>query len=377
MAHETSGTSPETTPGRATGAYGLREVTGADQQEWDAWLAASPGGGHALQSHQWGKFKKEQGWQPLRLLLEKDGEVAGAGQFLLRSTFPIPGKVMYASKGPWLPWDDTEAVEAFFEEATRIARREGAHTLKIEPEVYDEREDVKKMLGGIGFEKARYDLNFDATILMDLDQPEDELMANMSGKTTRYNVRLAGRKGVEVREPEDFDWAFEKFYEWLGDMAEQKEGYDLKRPPEYYHRMMSLLNEVDQGHFFFAFHEGQPLSVVYVFVFGNKMWYMQGASDRENRKLKPTYVLQWEVMRWAKSQGITYYDMVGIPKKENRDESDPYYGVYKFKLGFGGEVVDFIGCMDLPVRPRLAAMWYRLEPLYYRAYLKLKKSIFY
>ena len=182
---------------------------------------------------------------------------------------------------------------------------------------------------------------------------------------------------MEVREPEDFDWAFRTFYEWLGDMAEQKEGYDLRRTPEYYYRMMSMLREADQGRFFFAFHEGEPLSVVYIFIFGHKMWYMQGASDRENRKLKPTYVLQWEVMRWAKSQGITYYDMVGIPKREDRDESDPYYGVYKFKLGFGGEVVDFIGCLDLPIQPRLAAIWYRLEPLYYRAYFKLKKSIFY
>jgi lipid II:glycine glycyltransferase (peptidoglycan interpeptide bridge formation enzyme) len=233
------------------------------------------------------------------------------------------------------------------------------------------------MLEGFGFQKARYDLNFDATILMDLSPDEEQLLAGMTGKTTRYNVRLAGRKGVEVREPEDFDWAFDKFYEWLGDMAEQKEGYDLKRPPEYYHRMMSLLREADQGRFFFAFHEGQPLSVVYIFTFGNKMWYMQGASDRQNRKLKPTYVLQWEVMRWAKSRGITYYDMVGIPKKEDRDENDPYYGVYKFKMGFGGEVVDFIGCMDLPVKPGLAALWYRIEPLYYRAYLKIKKSIFY
>ena len=79
----------------------------------------------------------------------------------------------------------------------------------------------------------------------------------------------------------------------------------------------------------------------------------------------------------AKEGGITQYDMVGIPKPEDRDEDDPYYGVYKFKKGFGGDVVEFIGCLDLPVKPRLAAAWYRLEPLYYRAYYKLKNNIFY
>ena len=361
-----------------TSSYTMKEFGEVAREQWDDYVLSSPGGGHILQSHQWGEFKREQGWKPLRLVLERDGEVAGAGQFLLRSTLPaVPGKLMYASKGPWLDWEDEEAVRAFFEGATEVARREGAHTLKIEPEVYSEREDIKNMLGRIGFGKARYDLNFDSTILMDLSPSEEDLMAGMSGKNTRYNVRLAGRKGVEVSEPEDFGWAFETFWGWMQDLSDQKEGYHLWRPREYYRRMMDAMSSTDQGKFFFAYHEGKPLTVVYNFTFGHKMWFMLGASDRGNRKLKPTYILQWEVMRWARENGITYYDMVGIPKREERNEDNPYYGVYKFKKGFGGEVVEFIGCLDLPVKPRLAAAWYRLEPLYYRGYYKLKGNIFY
>ena len=104
---------------------------------------------------------------------------------------------------------------------------------------------------------------------------------------------------------------------------------------------------------------------------------MHGASGTAKRKLQGTYLLQWEVMRWAKSQGITYCDFVGAPKPEDRHEGDPYYGVYKFKMGFGGDVVEFLGCLDLPINPRRAAAWHTLEPLYYRAYLKLKNNIFY
>lgn len=361
-----------------TAAYTMREFVDNGREQWDEHVLASPGGGHALQSYQWGEFKREQGWRPLRLVLEKDGAVAGTGQFLLRSTLPaVPGKLMYASKGPWLDWDDEEAVRAFIEGATEVARREGAHTLKIEPEVYRERGEVMDMLGRLGFNKARYDLNFDETILMDLSPSEDELLSGMSGKNTRYNVRLASRKGVEVSEPEDFDWAFETFWKWLADMTEQKEGYELRRTRDYYYRMMGMMSKVGQGRFLFAFHEDRPLTMVYNFAFGRKMWFMLGASDRENRKLKPTYVLQWEVMRWAREKGITHYDMVGIPKKEDRNEDNPYYGVYKFKKGFGGDVVEFIGCLDLPVKPRLAAAWYRLEPIYYRGYYKLTGNIFY
>jgi lipid II:glycine glycyltransferase (peptidoglycan interpeptide bridge formation enzyme) len=364
-----------------TAFYSTREVEAAGQEEWDRWMANSPGGGHIFQTHRWGELKRTHGgWRPVRLLLERGGEVVGAGQFLLRSTAPIPGKIMYASKGPWLPWDDEDAVKAFFDGASEIARREGAHTLKIEPEIRDERDDLRGMLEGFGFQKARYDLNFDATILMDLSPDEDGLFSNMSGKkgkTTRYNIRRSAKEGVEVREPEDFDWAFDKFYEWTEALARRKEGVHIVRPRQYFYDETKMLHESGHGHFFFAFHEGEPLSGGYFSKLGNKLYYMLSASAEHGQDLHPNYALQWEVMRWAKGQGVTLYDMVAAPKRENRNENDPYYGVYKFKMGFGGEVVDFIGCMDLPVKPGLAALWYRLEPLYYRAYFKLKKSIFY
>jgi lipid II:glycine glycyltransferase (peptidoglycan interpeptide bridge formation enzyme) len=92
----------------------------------------------------------------------------------------------------------------------------------------------------------------------------------------------------------------------------------------------------------------------------------------------PTYLLQWEVgMRWAKKRGMTYYDMVGVPHPENLNPDDSLWGVYKFKVGFGGEISDFLGCFDLPVRPARATGWYRLEPVYYRLFQKLKHNIFY
>ena len=74
------------------------------------------GGGHVLQSYEWGEFKKRQGWRPVRLVLERDGKVAGAGQFLAYDTGPfVPGSLWYCTKGPWLPWEDEEAVRAFYE----------------------------------------------------------------------------------------------------------------------------------------------------------------------------------------------------------------------------------------------------------------------
>jgi peptidoglycan pentaglycine glycine transferase (the first glycine) len=363
-------------PERTTTLYTTKEARSVTRVEWDGWLLDSPGGGHVLQSYEWGEFKRTSGWRPVRLVLERDGAVVGLAQFLAYDTGPfVPGALWYCTKGPWLPWDDKEAVRAFFRGVREVARREGAHTVKIEPEVLEERQDAKALLEEIGFRKARYDLNLKTTLVVDLSLSEEELLGRMKAKT-RYNARLAARKGVEVVEPE-FEEAWETFYEWMEATSERKEDYVLRRSRDYLYGVMRSMEEAGQGRLFFAEHEGTPLAGMYVFTFGKKYWYMYGASSDEKRNLKPNYVLQWEVMRWAKERGMTHYDMVGVPKPEELDESSSLWNVYKFKEGFGGEISDSLGCYDLPVKKTRAAAWYKLEPLYYRLYYKLNNNVFY
>ncbi len=362
-------------PVRSTTPYTVREARSVTRAVWDGWLQNSPGGGHVLQSYEWGEFKKRLNWRPVRVLLERDGEVVGLGQFLAYDTAPVPGALWYCTKGPWLPWHNEEAVRAFFEGVRDVARREGAHTVKIEPEVLEQQKNVKDVLGEIGFRKARYDLNLKTTLVVDLSLPDEELLAKMKGRT-RYNVRLAAKKGIEVVEPE-FEEGWEIFYAWMKHTSERKVGYSLRRSRDYLHAVTRYMYDTGQGRLFFARHEGTPLAGIYVFTFGEKYWYMYGASGDEKRNLKPNYLLQWEVMRWAKERGLTHYDMVGVPKLEDLDESSSLWGVYKFKEGFGGEISDSLGCFDLPVKRARAAAWYKLEPLYYRLYYKLKNNVFY
>jgi peptidoglycan pentaglycine glycine transferase (the first glycine) len=363
-------------PASTAATYEVREAGNVAPSEWDGWLRNSPGGGHVLQSYAWGEFKRRSRWSPLRLVLERDDEVAGVGQFLAYNTMPVPGFLMYCPKGPWLPWEDQDAVRAFFSGAAAVAGAAGAHTLKIEPEVPGRNADVKDLLGDIGFQEARYALNFDTTVTLDLGPPEEELLAKMR-KSTRYGVRKARREGVEVIEPEDFERAWETFYGWMEDTAERKDGFTIRRPKAYLHDMMRTMLDAGQGHLFLAVHEGKPLAGVFVFTFGEKYWFMHGASSTEKRSYNPNHLLQWEIMRWAKQRGIRYYDMVGIPKPEDRNVDDPYYGVYRFKIGFGGDVTNFLGCLDLPLKKARAETWYRLEPAYYRLHYKLKGNVFY
>ena len=114
----------------------------------------------------------------------------------------------------------------------------------------------------------------------------------------------------------------------MEDTAERKSDFTIRRPKEYLHDVMRTMHDAGRGHLFLAVHEGTRLAGVFVFTFGQKSWFMHGASSIEKRTHNPYHLLQWEVMRWAKKQGINYYDMVGIPKPGNRNEDDPYYPLY-------------------------------------------------
>ncbi len=361
-------------PARATGRYTMREVRSVTESEWDGWLADSPGGGHIYQTYAWGEFKRRLGWKPVRLVLERDGQVVGLGQFLVWSTPFVPGRLMYATKGPWLPWEDELAVRTFFLGVRTVAARENAHTVKIEPEVAEQQAAVKAVLTDIGFRKARWDLNFKTTMFVDISPSEEELLANMKGKT-RYNIRLAENKGVEVVEDNSLE-AREHFFEMLKVTAE-RDGFSIRRPREYQMAVWQSMYDRDRANLYFATHEGDRLAGFLAYTFGKKYWYHLGASTNEKRNLMAPYLLQWEVMRRMKARGMTYYDMGPVPSPDNLNEDDPMWGVYRFKVGFDGQIADFLGSLDLPVGKARAAAWHSLEPAYYRAYQRLRHDIYY
>ncbi len=367
--------------GAVGSGYTVVERVGVGSGEWDTLVQGAPGGGHLLQSHAWGEMKRNAGWRPLRLALVRGGgggggagEVAGAGQFLLRPTWPVPGYLMYCPKGPWLEWDDEGAARAFLRGAAEAAARLGAHTLKIEPEVREGRGGQKALLEELGFRKFRWDINHRSTMVVDLSRPEEDLLAGMKGKT-RYNVRLSARKGVRVAE--DGSPAAEEAFWRMYEETSERNGFVIRRPRDYFFTAWRTMREAGRAHLFFAEHEGEKLAGMYIFTFGKKYWYMYGASTNNKRNLMPTSLLQWEVMRWAKDRGITYYDMMGIPELDKLNEDHPWYNVYKFKVGFGGEAVEFAGCYDLPIKRVRANLWNKIEPAYYRVYNKLKGDIYY
>jgi lipid II:glycine glycyltransferase (peptidoglycan interpeptide bridge formation enzyme) len=201
-------------------------------------------------------------------------------------------------------------------------------------------------------------VQFRNTVVIDLTLPEETLMARMKQKT-RYNVRLAQRKGVTVRRGSlaDLDVLYRMYAETsLRDgFVIRDEGYyrllwqtflskDVPTKPGHQPCAQVLVAEVD----------GEAVAALFVFYFAGKAWYLFGMSRDAHREKMPNHLLQWEAIRQAKAAGCRVYDLWGAP--DDFVESDPLWGVYRFKEGLGGEVVRHLGAWDLPLRP----FYYRL-----------------
>jgi lipid II:glycine glycyltransferase (peptidoglycan interpeptide bridge formation enzyme) len=308
-----------------------------DRAEWNAFVSHSRFG-HVLQSWEWGELKARAGWKPLRLALHEDGEIRAAAQVLIR---PLPlgiAHLAYIPRGPALDYTNQTLLEETLRALTQLAADQNVMSLKLEPDVTTPSE-LPGLLQKSGLDPA-IPVQMRSTIWVDLTASEEEMLARQKQKT-RYNIRLAGKKGVVVRRaaPEEI----RHWYAMYATTAERDQFTIHSR--QYYEDVMAVLGPTGLATLLLAEHDGDLLAGIIVFGFGRTAQYMYGASSNEKRNLMAPYLLQWEGMRWAKSRGALTYDMWGIPDVLSEDES--LWGVYRHKRGYGGEIVKYIGAFDL------------------------------
>lgn len=336
---------------------------GDRQRAWDRQVAAAPQG-HILQSWGWGELKARFGWRVRRLAVK--GALA---QVLFRSLPAGLGTIAYVPKGPLADYRDLSSLQALLDVVQPLARNERALCLKIEPDLEDD-PALARRLQTLGFRPSPQEIQPRRTTLVDLAPDPEEMLGRMKQKT-RYNIRLAARKGVSVRAGTEADLA--SFYELMETTA-RRDGFGI-HTQAYYEAAHQLFIPTGQGQFLLAEYEGNLLAGLVVLGMSeggrrDTACYMYGASSDEYRNLMPTYLLQWEAMLWAKEQGCRTYDLWGVPdedeavlESEFTQRGDGLWGVYRFKRGFGGRLVRTIGAWDLvyaPLRYRLysaAATW--------------------
>jgi lipid II:glycine glycyltransferase (peptidoglycan interpeptide bridge formation enzyme) len=355
----------------------IRLATELEINDWDKLIQSNSDGGHIYQSKEWSQIKETNGWEPIYCIYEAAGCVVAF--VLQKKPASILGNIYYCSKGPgvFANYQSDDGSSAHFKEflidlKSFIKKQDSrAILVKLEPELdADDKLDFKSL----GLLKSNADLQFKATIFVDISNSEEEILANFKQKT-RYNIRLAERKGVKIEHREMNDEGVDLMYELM--QATQKRGGFFLRSKEYFGNYWKQLYKDGMGQFLVATHEGDVIGAVYATVFGTKAYYKDGGSFEIKRNLMAPYLLQWEATKWAKSKGANSYDLVAVPpKSELENEKHSQHGLYLFKRGFNEEVTEFKGCWDLPINQQKYRLWIKQEANFLKLYAKMKKNLF-
>ncbi len=344
-----------------------------DESQWNKTISKLPNA-HLLCSRQWGLVKSLYGWKPIYRIWGDESQPTAAALILVRTIqlggFATRLRVIYVPKGPLLcDWHDTELRKQVFGDLRDLARKQGAIFIKVDPDLnlgsgvpgtqqaveYPQTTTIINDLMRYGWDYSAEQIQFRNTILIDLTTDESEMLARMKPKT-RYNIRLAGRKGVEVRlgTEEDIDLLYHMYAE-----TALRDGFAI-RDRGYYRTVWSTFMRAGMAEPLIAEIEGQPVAAIVIFHFSDRTYYLHGMSRDVHRNKMPTYLLQWEGMRRAKAAGNRIYDLWGAP--EIFDDSDSMSGVYRFKQGLGGTVSRTIGAYDYPIRPLMYKLYKQVLP---------------
>lgn len=355
-----------------------------DSKVWNSLISKLPSP-HFLQTYEWGQVKAKYGWNPIYLVWDNQGKLkeekdssdlstfdfhpSAAALILkrqiLRNGFAARLSILYSPKGPLLDWNNEVLRNRVLNDLQSFAKKEGAIFLKIDPDVIlgtgvpsqgddsiDEHGQITMSeLKRRGWRYSSDQIQFKNTALIDLTLSDEELLARMKQKT-RYNIRLAEKKGVVLRvgSPKDFGMLYKTYAE-----TSVRDGFVI-RDEEYYRTVWKLFMDSNEPTCepLIAEVDGEPVGGIFVFYFAERAYYVYGMSRNLHREKMPSYLLQWEAIKHARVRGCKIYDLWGAP--ELFDESDSMWGVYRFKEGLGGKVVRTLGAWDFAPKP----VWYKL-----------------
>ncbi len=309
-----------------------------DEDSWDQ-LVATDTQGHLLQTWAWGDLKAAFGWEAVRVAVARDGVLCMGAQILYRRLGPLT--IGYIPKGPVLPDRDTEDVAQLWEAIDALSHQRRAVLLKVEPEWRDDEPEHHEWLRKHSFVPSPETVQPRRTIIVNLSSDEDDILARMKSKW-RYNVRLAARRGVTVQSTGLEGLA--AFYRLMRVTGERND-FGI-HTLAYYRRALELFEHKGRVQLLMASYEDQPLAGIMAFAFNRQAWYMYGASGNAHRELMPNHLLQWRAMQWAKQRGCTQYDLWGIADVDPDSATADLTGVQRFKAGFGGETVRYVGAYD-------------------------------
>lgn len=354
----------------------LIEIT--DKKQLNDFVGSQPMS-QFLQSWQWGEFQaKVSGGKVWRLAVLDNGELAASATIMAKE-LPMGKKYLYGARGPVgitnypsrsrraeadeFPScanasEDKRITNELFKAIKELALREGAIFLRFDPPRemfrsarFGKFKEISRELAGRELVKT-LDVQPSKTLVLDLTESEEELLKEMSQKT-RYNIKLAEKKGVKILE--SGAERFEEFWQLLVSTGDRDE-FNL-HGRSYYQAMLKFGSNFVK--LFFAEAKGKLLAGNLAVFFGDTATYLHGGSANEDRNVMAPYLLQWHSIKLAKAQGQKYYDFHGLDEIK-------WPGVTRFKKGFGGFEVNYPGTFDLVYDPG----WYSI----YKMVRKIRRT---
>lgn len=317
-----------------------------------------------MQSPEWAKVKTE--WKNEFIIVkDENGNIKGTMSILLRKT-PIFGRyIMYAPRGFVCDVHDKETLKKLTEKATEIAKKYKAFIFRLDPDVLQSDEEFKNIIKELGYKTKKNIKDINQVIqpkyVFRLDvknKTEEELLKSFESKT-RYNIRLATKKGVTTRVGTRDDLKI--FYDIMKTTGSRDDFFI--RPLSYFQKIYDSMGP-EHVRLIIAEYENEPIAAVLPILYGNKVWYLYGGSSNKHRNLMPNYLLQWEMIKWALENKCDWYDFRGV--SGFKSENDPQYGVYKFKKGFNPVFMEFIDEMYIVYNPFINAIFNFTKGVYDR-----------
>lgn len=348
------------------------------KNEWDGFVSSSPQG-HLRQSFEWGEVRAADGWEPIRLAIEKDARIF-AGISVLKREIPYTGQsIFYAPRGPVFDYCNGELFDFLIKEVTMLANEHKAIFMRIDPDVINDNEKVRNYLYEKGFIDLKWEWSYWNTsrlvMRINLQCSEDEILKRMRRRTRQY-INSLKKRDVIIESDNDKN-NLDEFYELMVKLGKRKQ-FNV-RAYNYYEKLWDKFIQNGQGRLFLAKYKGKVIAGNLAIIFGNKCWGMHGASSDAHRNLKPIEALDWETIKFAKAKNCIWYDLGGTGTAYPPTPGGSGYSLYSFKKGLGAELFFLIGYFDLAFQPAKYKAFRILEdkllPVASKLYQKYKSIV--
>ena len=313
---------------------------------------------HPLQTWEWGEFRKKTGLNVERWGIFDKHKLKETLQITIHKIPRTNLSIGYAPKCYMPTRDQLEILK-------RVAKKHNCVFIKLEPnvEIDSLNKQKVKFLKRNGFVRGR-SLFTKYNFVLDVTPNEDDLLKKMKSKT-RYNIRVARRKGVKVY-IDNSDKSFERYISLMKETTERQGFY--ARTEKYHRTMWNLFKSSKNNEYglkvdlLVAEYNDEIITTWMLFWLNETMYYPYGASTREYRNVMANNLVMWEAIRLAKQRGCKYFDMWGA-LGNNPDKNNPWYGFHRFKEGYGARHVEYVGTYDFVVRPLLYKVFKSLNSI--------------